>query len=122
MTIKPNDNDISYIHNFNIDVINREIYLHSHIEGPEEGGVDYRSAIIFEKNIRYLDLISNDPIIIHMHLPGGDWQDCLAIYDTIKNTKSKTIIVAYAKVESSSGVLLQAANLRIPSSSAPNIR
>lgn len=113
MTIKPNDNDISYIHNFNIDVINREIYLHSHIEGPEEGGVDYRSAIIFEKNIRYLDLISNDPIIIHMHLPGGDWQDCLAIYDTIKNTKSKTIIVAYAKVESSSGVLLQAANLRI---------
>jgi ATP-dependent protease ClpP protease subunit len=113
MTTKPNDNDISYIHNFNIDFINREIYLHSHIEGPEEGGVDYRSAIIFEKNIRYLDLISNDPIIIHMHLPGGDWQDCLAIYDTIKNTKSKTIIVAYAKVESSSGVLLQAANLRI---------
>lgn len=107
------ENDISHIHNFNIDILNREIYLHSHIEGLEEGGVDYRSAIIFEKNIRYLDLISNDPIIIHMHLPGGDWQDCLAIYDTIKNTKSKTIIVAYAKVESSSGVLLQAANLRI---------
>lgn len=108
-----NENDISHIHNFNIDILNREIYLHSHIEGLEEGGVDYRSAIIFEKNLRYLDLISNDPIIIHMHLPGGDWQDCLAIYDTIKNTKSKTIIVAYAKVESSSGVLLQAANLRI---------
>ena len=108
-----NENDISHIHNFNIDILNREIYLHSHIEGLEEGVVDYRSAIIFEKNLRYLDLISNDPIIIHMHLPGGDWQDCLAIYDTIKNTKSKTIIVAYAKVESSSGVLLQAANLRI---------
>jgi len=108
-----NENDISHIHNFNIDILNREIYLHSYIEGLEEGGVDYRSAIIFEKNLRYLDLISNDPIIIHMHLPGGDWQDCLAIYDTIKNTKSKTIIVAYAKVESSSGVLLQAANLRI---------
>ena len=46
-------------------------------------------------------------------MPGGDWQDCLGIYDVIKNSKSKVIIVAYAKVESSSTVLLQAADLRI---------
>jgi ATP-dependent protease ClpP protease subunit len=48
-----------------------------------------------------------------MHLPGGDWQDCLGIYDSIKNSKSRICIVAYAKVESSSSVLLQAADLRI---------
>ena len=48
-----------------------------------------------------------------MHLPGGDWQDCLGIYDSIRASKSKVIIVATAKVESSSSVLLQAADLRI---------
>ena len=82
-------------------------------DNDEEPGVDYRSAIIFQKNMRYLNLLSLDPILIHMHMPGGDWQDCLGIYDVIKNSKSKVIIVAYAKVESSSTVLLQAADLRI---------
>jgi len=111
--MKP-DNLISNIHDYYIDIPNREIYLHSYISDQEtEPGVDYRSAIIFEKNLRYLNTISLDPILVHMHLPGGDWQDCLGIYDNIKASKSKVIIVAYAKVESSSSVLLQAADLRI---------
>lgn len=102
------------IHTYNLDINNREIYLHSAIDGNiEEGGVDYRSAIVFEKNLRILNNMSLDPIVIHMHMPGGDWQDCLGIYDNLKASKSKTIIVAYAKVESSSSVLLQAADLRI---------
>jgi len=108
---KPN---ISEIHDYNIDVLNREIYLHSHIsDANDEPGVDYRSAIMFEKNLRFLNLLSLDPIIVHMHLPGGDWQDCLGIYDNIKSSKAKIGIIAYAKVESSSSVLLQAADLRI---------
>jgi ATP-dependent protease ClpP protease subunit len=105
--------NLNDIHTFNIDTENREIYLHSHISDSEEPGVDYRSAITFEKNLRYLNLLSLDPILVHMHLPGGDWQDCLGIYDNIKISKSKVCIVAYAKVESSSSVLLQAADLRI---------
>jgi ATP-dependent protease ClpP protease subunit len=101
------------IHNYNIDIANREIYLHSYIDDADEGGVDYRSGIFLEKNLRYLNLLSLEPIIIHMHLPGGDWQDCLGMYDAIKASKAKTIILAYAKAESSSSVLLQAADLRI---------
>lgn len=122
MTINNKKNDqqikdklnISEIHDYNIDIVNREIYLHSHMsDAAEEPGVDYRSAIMFEKNLRFLNLLSLDPIIVHMHLPGGDWQDCLGIYDNIKNSKAKIGIIAYAKVESSSSVLLQAADLRI---------
>lgn len=109
----PNSYNISDLHQYNIDVENREIYLHSHISDENEGGVDYRSAITFEKNLRYLNLLSLDPILVHMHLPGGDWQDCLGIYDSIKASKAKIAIVATAKVESSSTVLLQAADLRI---------
>lgn len=111
---KENDNDISNIHIYNIDPKNREIYLHSYInENDEEPGVDYRSAVIFEKNIRYLNTISIEPILIHMHLPGGMWSDCLGIYDAIKFSKSKTILLAYGSVESASSVILQAADLRI---------
>jgi ATP-dependent protease ClpP protease subunit len=104
---------ISLIHDYNIDPNNREIYLHSSLMSEEEGGVDYKSAIVFEKNIRYFNLISSDPILVHMHLPGGDWEDCMAIYDTIKSSKSKIIILAYGKVQSASSILFQAADLRI---------
>lgn len=108
------NNTLSNIHDYNIDIENREIYLHSYItEESDEVGVDYRSAIVFEKNLRYLNILSLEPIMVHMHLPGGDWQDCLGIYDAIKASKSKVAIVATAKVESSSTVLLQSADLRI---------
>jgi ATP-dependent protease ClpP protease subunit len=111
------EQDFTNLHNYNIDIPNREIYLHSYFSDSEsEPGVDYRSAIIFEKNLRYLNTLSLEPIVVHMHLPGGDWQDCLGIYDNIRASKSKVVIVAYAKVESSSSVLLQAADLRILSS------
>jgi len=106
--------DILLIHSHGIDIQNREIYLHSYLsDSEEEGGVDYRSAVTFEKNLRYLNLLSLEPILVHMHLPGGDWQDCLGMYDAIKSSKAKVIILAYAKAESSSSVLLQAADLRI---------
>lgn len=109
-----NNTQIQDIHTYNIDIPNRELYLHSYIDnGSDEPGVDYRSAIMFEKNLRFLNTISLDPILVHMHIPGGDWQDCLGIYDNIKNSKSKICIIAFAKVESSSSVLLQAADLRI---------
>jgi len=107
------NNTLYDIHNYNVDIENREIYLHSYFDTEDESGVDYRSAIVFEKNLRYLNTLSLEPILVHMHLPGGDWQDCLGIYDNIKNSKSPICIVAYAKVESSSTVLLQAADLRI---------
>jgi len=105
--------EIQTIHSYGLDIKNREIYLHSYLGDEEESGVDYRSAIVFEKNIRYLNLISNDPIFIHMHLPGGDWEDCLGIYDTIKSSKSKTAILAYSKVQSASSIIFQAADTRI---------
>jgi len=108
-----NDNELYQLHNYNIDIKNREIFLHSFIDSEDESGVDYRSAIVFEKNIRYLNSMSIEPILVHMHLPGGVWGDCMGIYDTIKLSKSKIIIVAYGSVESASSVILQAADLRI---------
>lgn len=110
---KENDNDICNIHNYHIDIKNREIFLHSYFDSQEEIGVEYRSAVCFEKNIRYLNSISIEPILVHMHLPGGIWSDGMGMYDTIKLSKSKIIIVAYGSVESASSVILQAADTRV---------
>lgn len=102
------------IHHYGIDPENREIYLHSYMmDGEDESGVDYRCAVSFEKNLRYLNTISNDPILIHMHMPGGDWSDCLGIYDAILQSNSPIGCLAYSKAESASGVIFQAADLRI---------
>lgn len=108
------DLDLLSVHTYNVDTKNREIFLHSYISDyDEEPGVDYKSAVVFEKNMRYLNLMSNDPILIHMHMPGGDWEDCLGIYDTIKHSKAKTIMLAYGKVQSASSVILQAPSIRV---------
>jgi len=114
-TSTTNDNDIHNIHTFSIDIKNREIFLHSYIDGDgdNEGGVEYRVAVTFEKNLRYLNGLSNEPILIHMHLPGGMWSDCLGIYDAIRFSKAKTIILAYGSVESASSVILQSSDLRV---------
>jgi len=61
--INPTEYRLNNIHEYGLDIDNREIYLHSFIDsGSEEGGVDYRVAINFEKNIllkhsRLTDLI-----------------------------------------------------------------
>lgn len=105
---------LNNIHHYGIDPDNREIYLHSYLGDAEvEPGVDYRSAIFFEKNIRYLNSISSEPILIHMHMGGGDWEDCLGIYDSITSSKSRTAILAYGKAQSASSVILQAPDHRV---------
>ena len=106
--------DIEILHAYGLDIKNREIYLHSYFSETEyEPGTDYRSSIFFEKNLRYLNTLSSDPILVHMHMPGGDWEDCMSIYDNIKLSKSKVVILAHAKIQSASSVIFQAADYRI---------
>lgn len=108
------NNNIDQIHNYSIDVKSREIFLHSSLEsGDEEGGVDYRSATLLHKNIRYLTSISYEPIIIHMHIPGGEWCDCMSMYDAISLCESPIGILVYSRAESSGSIILQAADVRI---------
>lgn len=107
------ESELNYIHNYGIDPKHRELYLHSSLDSDEEFGVEFKSAIYFSKNIRYLNLISSDPILVHMHLPGGVWEDALSIYDTIVHSQAKIILLAYAKIQSASSLIFQAAHKRI---------
>lgn len=105
---------ISDIHTYGVDVERREIYLHGYVTNAEEDpGVEYRMASNFYKNVRMLDAISNQPILIHMHSPGGNWNDGMVIYDAIRLCKSHTTIVTYGQAESMSSIIFQAADNRV---------
>jgi ATP-dependent protease ClpP protease subunit len=104
---------IDYLHNYNMDPQSREIYMHSSLYNDEEGGVDFKSAVSLHKNLRYLNKISYDPIVIHMHIPGGEWSDCMSMYDSIRLSPSPIAIIVYSRAESSGSIILQAADLRI---------
>ena len=105
------------VHNFSVNVDTREIFLNSHVsDESEEAGVDWRMATKFNKNIRLLTsgARSEQPLLIHMHTVGGNWEDGLAIYDIIKScTNTHITILAYAHARSMSSIIFQAADTRI---------
>jgi len=105
---------ISDINTYGVDVRNRELYLHSYIANSEEDpGVDYKMAASFYKNIRMLDTINHEPIIIHMSSIGGSWGDGMTIFDSIVACESYVTIIAYGQAESMSSIILQAADKRV---------
>lgn len=117
MTVKVDT--VQDIHHFGLDVTQREIYLHSHISSEDgDAGVDFRIVPQFLKNIRMLDSISHEPILIHMSLTGGDWSAGMAIFDSIEMCRSHVTVVVYGQAESMSTIILQAADSRIMTPSA----
>ena len=109
-----NSDTVSDVQSYGIDVKNREIYLHGYLSNSDEDpGVDYKMAATFYKNIRILDQISKEPILIHMHSIGGSWNDGMAIFDAIQLAKSYVTIISYGQAESMSSIILQAADKRV---------
>jgi ATP-dependent Clp protease protease subunit len=105
---------INTIHDRGIQPETNEIHLHSFIANEEEEcGVDYRSAVTFIKNLRILEALNSDPILVHMNLPGGFVQHGFAIYDAISQSKNRVVLLGYSEICSMSTVVFQAADLRI---------
>lgn len=107
---------VGQVHNYDLNPYAREIYLHSHYSSSghadEEGGIEYRMATQFVKNLHLLDQFSNDNILVHLQSPGGDWIHGMAMYDAILAARSCVNILAYGEVSSMSSILLQAAHKR----------
>tara|TARA_B100000085_G_scaffold176306_1_gene160654 strand:- start:497 stop:1141 length:645 start_codon:yes stop_codon:yes gene_type:complete len=106
---------INDLHTNCIDFKSREIYLHNYFGSAdtENPGVEYKMSNIFLKNLRVLELKSQDPIIIHMNSIGGEWSDGMAIFDAIRMCNSYVTIISYGQVESMSSIILQAADYRL---------
>ena len=111
-----NDKDLLYdLHNYGANVDIREIFLHNYYtSGDDENpGVEYKMSNTFLKNIRALELKSDEPIIIHMQSVGGEWSDGMAIYDAISMSKCHITIIAYGQAESMSSIIFQAGDRRL---------
>jgi len=110
-----NSDQVKDIHDYNVDINNRLIFLHNHTSSIDDSnaGVDHRMVATFIKNIQILDSASNNPILVHMHSVGGYLYDGMAIYDAIATCQSFVTIVAYGQAESMSSIILQAADKRI---------
>lgn len=105
--------ELHNVQNYGINVSTREIYLHSIHDTEGEVGIDYRSATNFIKNFRFLESKNAKNILVHMHTIGGDWNDGMAMYNTIRLSDCPVTIIAYAQASSMSGILLQAADKRV---------
>lgn len=101
-------------HDYGANINTREIFLHNHYhaEDNQNPGVEYRMANSFIKNLRALDIRSNNPITIHMQSIGGEWTDGMAIFDAISMCRSYVTIIVYGQAESMSSIILQAADYR----------
>lgn len=102
-------------HDYGANIQSREIFLHNHYhtEDNQNPGVEYRMSNTFIKNLRALDIKSDQPITIHMHSIGGEWSDGMAIFDAISMCRSYVTIISYGQAESMSSIILQAADMRL---------
>lgn len=108
------NNDLfSDFHEYSACSKNREVFLHNYPEHEGNPGVEYRMASSLIKNIRALDTMSDKDILIHLFSIGGEWNDCMAIYDAIKYANSNINMLSYGQTESASTIILQAADFRI---------
>lgn len=96
--------NIVEIHENNIDVSNREIFLFQEI--------DTNVAREFIKNFYILDR-DKKPITIHLQSEGGDWYSGMSIFDTIIHGQSHVKIICYGYVASAGTIILQAGDKRI---------
>jgi ATP-dependent Clp protease, protease subunit len=106
---------ISEIHDYQLNLSTREIYLHSHLDmdADNDPGVEYRMAVTFVKNIHILEAQSPKSILVHMHTEGGEWGDGMAIFNSVRFCRCPITMLAYAQASSMGGVALQAADRRV---------
>lgn len=83
-------------------------------EAGEEPGIEYVIANRFIRNMNMaLDKNPGRPALIHMKTDGGNWDDGMAIYDTIKSYPSPTTIINYSRAASMSSVIFLAADKKV---------
>ncbi|MDP3731287.1 MAG: ATP-dependent Clp protease proteolytic subunit [bacterium] len=102
------------IRQFHIYLTGEEIDYFAEDKHRSEPGVEYQMSARFIKNIQILSQIdSKRPILIHMKTCGGDWQEGMAIYDTLWACPNPVTILSYTHARSMSSIILQAADKRV---------
>lgn len=101
--MEKNNESIDLVHDNNIIVPTREIFLHG-----GDGEVDSKLTINFLKNLRILENINKKPIIIHQYSVGGDYNAAMAIYDAIRSSQCDFVFICYGTASSMGSIIPQA--------------
>ena len=99
------ETDAYNIHENDILIKSREIFLFTD-DGSE--GLDSKVASTFLKNLKILESISKDTIIVHQYNIGGDWSAGMIIYDAILSSPCKFIFITYGAACSMGSIIPQA--------------
>lgn len=102
-------------HEYGLMIDTREIFLHPIFDvfESEDAGTDFRMANKFIKNMRILESINHNQIVVHQYNIGGDWNAGMAIYDSIKNSVCNIIFICHGIASSMGSIIPQAADVRI---------
>lgn len=116
----PRYNALWSIHEWSVDRDSREIWLSGEQvrmgvseSDAEEPGVEFVMAARFLKNLRMLELDSDEPILVHMKTCGGNVEEGLAVYDAIRFCPARVTVLSYTHARSMSSYILQAADQRV---------
>jgi ATP-dependent protease ClpP protease subunit len=115
------DDLLGQIHEYDVDLKSNHIYLFgaeiyagSDTTGDAEPGIEYVIANRFIRNMNICMRVNPDkPILIHMKSCGGDWNEGMAIHNTIKACPFPVTILNYTHARSMSSLIFQAANKRV---------
>lgn len=106
------DEVMSHIHENCLNIKDRIIYTHSYFH-QDDWDLDFRQAVIFQKNIDFLNSISHDPIIVKINSPGGCYYSGFMMYDVIKSSEAHITTHTYSIGASMGSIIPQAADLRL---------
>lgn len=91
----------------------REIWINPIFEKDGNPGVDYRMGVVAVKDLHaMLSENASAPVRIHLYTAGGDWDDGMAIYDTVQGMPYEVTMIAYGSAESMASIVFQAADVR----------
>ena len=99
---------IAEVHDHDIIVSSREIFLSGYDLQEEDAGIDYRVATKFIKNLKILESFNFDPIVIHQYSAGGEWESGMAIYDAIQHSEASFIFICHGLAASMGSIIPQA--------------
>ena len=99
---------VSEAHEYDVITAKREIFLHSYYDGEDDAGIEYRVANRFLKNLKILESLSNEPIIIHQHSVGGEWECGMVIYDSLVATSCPLVFICHGVAASMGSIIPQA--------------
>lgn len=101
-------NDLDIIHDHNINVKDRIIYVGQ--KDIHDDPIGYHTSMDFIKNLDYLNTINTKKIkVVCINVTGGDVGHGLAMYGAVKNSKSKVDIECYGFTASFGSIFLQSA-------------